>query len=42
MLWWHGTHGDTFSLKEHYDAFWEYGSGNRLSVPRKRMWALTH
>lgn len=42
VLWWHGTHGDTRSLKADYTAFWEHGSGNNLSEPGKRMWALTH
>ncbi|MFT4217189.1 MAG: cellulase family glycosylhydrolase [Micropruina sp.] len=41
-LWWHGTHGDNYSLKASGAAFWDGGAGNGLSEAGTKLWSLAH
>lgn len=42
ILWWHGTHGDNYSLKLNGKAFWDGGPGAALSDAGTKLWALGH
>jgi mannan endo-1,4-beta-mannosidase len=43
MLWWHGTHGDNYSLKASGDAFYaDGGPGANLSPAGQRLWNVAH
>jgi mannan endo-1,4-beta-mannosidase len=42
ISWWHGTHGDNYSLKLNGNAFWDGGNSVGLSAAGVQMWNLTH
>jgi mannan endo-1,4-beta-mannosidase len=43
MLWWHGTHGDNYSLKQSGDAFYaDGGPSANLSPAGQRLWDIGH
>jgi mannan endo-1,4-beta-mannosidase len=42
MLWWHGTHGDNYSLKNDGGAFYESNNSGNLSPAGQRLWNIGH
>ncbi len=42
LLFWHGTHGDNYSLKNDGGPFYSGGSGSNLSPAGQKMWDIGH
>jgi mannan endo-1,4-beta-mannosidase len=42
MLWWHATHGDSYSLKSSGGAFYDSGNSGGLSAAGTSFWKVSH